>query len=84
MLSLDKQKARAATSSSFILLQDQVIPEECGEYWDMYTSQKLRKFTSYVSIFKAAGLIIAKKSEIEKLYSKFWPVTVMALSPVSV
>ena len=81
MLSSEKQKARAAARSSFILIQDQVISEKLSEY--QAENQKVRRLSSFERIIKAAGLIIVKKSDLEQLDSKVWPVIAMALSPSS-
>ena len=43
----------------------------------------MRRWSSFETIIKAAGLVIVKKSPIEPLDSKVWPVIVMALSPTS-
>ena len=79
MLCQETQKARAASSSSFIIIQDQVIPDGVEEYTSQ--DQRLRKWSSFQRIIKAAGLAIFKKSALEELNSRVWPVTAMALTP---
>ena len=81
MLGSEKENTRAAASSSIILIQDQVIPEDRPEFWEH--NQKVRRWSSFDRIIKTAGLSIVRKSALEQLDSKVWPVFAMALAPPS-